>query len=387
MLEKIDFSKDYGEIFAEAKKKAFYVLKNPLADEIFFKAQLGDKELLDKIYIYYEPVVEYLYLKHSPMYDNDFEKQELISVFQDALIRSINSYKRKYGKSFYQYLESCACTDEAYVLKKIRAKVGRTSGVIENGDVEGFASLGDDVVDLNRSVLAQKLVVFLNDTEKDVVLSILNGESIQDYAKRTGSYPERVISKLTYAKKKILKEYLTCKNIAKEFFTYKKPVRQIAEENNMSRVEVHYWLRLHDFLYNEGQFPKMPDNPIVYERTKIAECLLSGYNLRLYKKWCVSAGDDFRRVVDRSLKKYQEAFYLVETARYNMRAVCDVNEHTPDGLAAKLRLRKFSNQEREFYRALYKHIMLDDEKPVYTYTVERKLQEQVYENVVYINII
>ena len=386
MLEKIDFSKDYGEIFADAKKKAFYVLKNPLDDEIIFKAQAGDKEFLDKVYLYYEPVIEYLYLKHSPMYDNDYEKQELASVFQYALVRSINSYRRQFGKTFYQYLTSCACTDEMYSMKKLKSNQQDRNGIEESCNIESFASL-DEKNDVNRSVLAEKLIIFLTDAEKDIVLSILSGESVKQYAERVGSCPESINSKLAYAKKKILKKYLKCKSVAEAFYTDKKSVRQIAEDDNISRVEVHYWLRLYDYLYNEGKYPEMPEDPIVYERTKIAECLLCGYNLRLYKKLSASVGNDFKRVVGRSIEKYKDAFYLIETARQNMRIVCDWNDQALTSQVSKPAFIKFDNQEQEFYMALYKYVIVGEGMPIYTEALAKKLEEQSKKNIVFIEIL
>ena len=373
MLEKIDFTKDYAEIFEEAKSKALEISKKPIEEAVILKAQAGNKDALDKVYLYYEPVIEYLYLKNSPMYNDDREKEEAVTTFVDSLLNAIRIYKKRRHGSFFSCVVACADENERCWLQKFRVQRSELEDKIIESDIDRVAVVRDGK-NHDAVLTTERLMMFLNNKDRALMLHLASGGTIHDYAREYGISRQAVENRLKYARNKIDKVFLPCKKIAESFYLDGKSVRQIAHENNMSRLEVHYYLKFHNYLYNGGPMPLAIKDAKKSETMAVSRCVLTVGEQRVFERF-MDYKHNINDVKEMLRRQYADALCDVEQAKSYMYAVVDASDDSNLNIERDRKLvHELSYEERQFYLQLYKHVILEDAPPILTQEIKKLLR-------------
>ena len=244
--------------------------------------------------------------------------------------------------------------------------------IVEN-DVDKVAVV-KDYKSVDAGLAAERLLMFLDNKERALVIYLANGGTKYDYARGYGISRQTVENRLKLARNKIDKVFLPCKKIAKSFYLDGKSVRQIAHENNMSRLEVYYYLKFHNYLYNGGPMPLAIIDAKKSETIAVARCVLNVGEQRVFERF-MSYKHNINNVMELSRRQYADAFYDVELAKSYMYAVVDASDDSNLNIERDRKLvHELSYEERQFYLQLYKHVMLGDAAPILTHEIKTSLR-------------
>ncbi len=399
MLEKIDFSKDYGEIFAEAKKKAEYVFANPLSDDVLEMAHRGENDAFEQVYYYYMPVVEFFYLRDMPWIDSEYERNEMLQVYSDTFINAIRMYKKK------TYYNLCNCIRILLDTRKKRGhnKIQKEEEWDKNVVSNDIDSVGIDKTVSNEIESLIKIIDFLpNDKDREIIEWVANGRPLSELARNMGCTRQALSDRCKKAQNRLKRLYATCQKIDYQRNVLNKPILQICMDIGIPRIELCYYLRVLDYMSGKtdvlpkhfesaqdfekergflclgSEVPKAFKSAENFERARVAECMFKSSEYRVYSNLLFHYGNNFKKVPKHICSTYEDMYSLVDIARRYMRAVVDSKDGgkrywTQNGIDAN----KLQSCEFEFFVRLYNYVMFDGAKPCMSRRLKSKLDEKV----------
>ncbi len=372
MLSGYDLSLDNSENLKLAELALKKTRKKDKPAKMFQLAQGGDDEAFVKIYEHYKPYVEYLYFNQAGATIDGIDTEELASAYKLALIESIREFDESEHSSARNLIKRNCLNN----LSRMRAKLTKNG----RGSVDKFVAMEEKPASVKtRTTDHTSVRVVGGEAEKtltenyiDRLLSLLGVadrawlmgyfkyQKLSDYARSLGVSKQNCSWRLKKIEELLLDKKQEVDSASSDYYEAKKNIKQIAKERGITRAEASHLIRLHNYIYNGGQYPEMKS----FE-TSVAECVLTSREFSFFKATKVYSTYSFRNAYNNEYyENVQSATRQVSRAMSKFNVVADCIE---DGEGAsplsKQEYEKMNRAEKAFYGAVYAYAIEGDLKP------------------------